>query len=404
MQPTRLSPDVFQLSYQGREYLYGYKSNTLRALEEGLEGPLEYEPHPPRREARPLDLEGSITIGTTSTCNLRCTYCHVSGGEYQQSLSEEQVGAIKRLIAKALAKHPETFDITFHSDGEAMTAPALMEQFMDYVDAIKGSTRAYYTLITNATLMHDGNLDLIKRFAYIQVSLDGVPDVNDQTRLTVGGHGSSGLVERGIKAILAARCNLSFRATLTRQSLLGLKDFIDYLADLCQPHEDSGLSLSVEPFYEGERSTESLDHVDPDVFVDTFLAMKAYARTRNVYLSSPLAKVSKPGNAFCSAVGGAVFTPSGLVTSCTRVTRQDNANAERYIYGRFNPETNEYQVDQSKYSKLQELREVPEDCMECPALTLCGGSMCYLEKNEHHCSIRSRLLLVERLRLGGHCG
>jgi radical SAM protein with 4Fe4S-binding SPASM domain len=142
-------------------------------------------------------------------------------------------------------------------------------------------------------------------------------------------------------------------------------------------------------------------YIDPQHFLDVYLPAKEYAKTKNIGLSTPLEIASMPQNAFCSAVGGTLFTPSGLLSSCTRVTRSDHELADTYIYGKFNPVTLEYDIDKEKFSNLQNLRNVPEECEKCPALNLCGGATCYLERGPSHCYVRSRLLLIERLKLGG---
>jgi radical SAM protein with 4Fe4S-binding SPASM domain len=398
----RVNDNLFKVSYKGLEYWYACKLNALRPVVGGEEfTPEELSaPHHPYTPFIPQDWdlnESVITIGVTSTCNLHCSYCHVAGGDYQDALTEPMVGNIKRQLAKALAKKAprSVLKISFHSDGESMSRPEVMKSIMDFVDAVKGNVRSYFSLVSNGTLINDSNIDFVKRMNVVQISMDGIPELHDQDR------GSSELTIRGIRTLMTAKVGFHIRSTITPKTLSTVKEFLDFLADLVQPHADQPLGVGLGLVYQGEREIQDEMYIAPEVFLQAYLEAKAYGKTKNIDVFSPLEHASYPGNGFCSANGGTIFTASGLVTSCTRVTREENANADTFIYGKFNPITLEYDIDNEKYRALGKLQEVPEDCEKCPALMLCGGSTCYLEKGPTHCAVRSKLLILERLRLGG---
>ena len=392
MEFKRFSEDIFEISHGGRDWLYLYKRNLLRPAERGLTpNELNLEPFPRRpitNKEWSLQTTPHLIIGVTSTCNLHCSYCHVSGGDFTDTLTEEMVGSIKKLLARALAEKPDTLKISFHSDGESLTKQKVMESIMNFCDAIKGKTRVYYNISSNGTLINDTNIDFIKRLSYVQVSMDGIPELNDINR------GSSALVTKGIQTLIKAKVPVTIRATLTQATLDSLKEFVDFMAELVNPHSDDPLQIGVGMVYEGERELTEEMVTSGEDFLEKYLNAKAYAKTKNVELSTAMEIVSLPGNGFCSAVGGTFFTPSGLVSSCTRASRSDSELADRFVYGKFNSETLNYDIDADKFNKLQELRNVPEDCEQCPALMLCGGSTCYVEKGPAHCYARSRLLLM----------
>lgn len=394
----RIDENIFRILYKGKAYLYLYRRNLLRPEEEGF-SPEDLEgPEGIRAIIQPREWttdQPFFTIGVTSTCNLHCSYCHVAGGDYTATLTEPMIGSLKRQIALTLANKPESMKITFHGDGESLTHPEIIKSFLDYIDAIKGPVKCYTSLASNGTLINERTADLVKRLSSVQISMDGIPALHDVSR------GSSDLTIKGIQMLMELKVPFAIRSTLTKATLETLPEFIDFLADLIKPHEDDPVELSVGMLYDGERKIEDSLRTSPEEFVVKFLEARDYARTRNVSLSTAVAHVSAPQNDFCSATQGALFTSSGLVSSCTRVTRKENQHASRFIYGEFDPVSQKYIIDREKYAALQELRYVPEECEQCPALSLCGGSTCYVERGPDHCYARSRLLMVERLRLAG---
>lgn len=403
---TKFNDDIFVVTHEGQDYAYAYRYNLLRKIEDEHRDALDTIPisaldekslwklrEIPRNPE--WQLRDSLIIGVTSVCNLSCSYCHVSGGDYTATLSTGMIGSIKRLIAKAFAAKPKHFRVHFQGDGEALTKQKVMEDLMDYTAAVAGDIKTRFSLVTNATLINESNIEFIKRFTFIQVSFDGIPEINDMNR------GLSDLTVAGMRLLVANKVNFAVRSTLSPEALDALIPFVDYMNQIVDPHSDHPFQLAVSPIHKGERILDDEDYVDAETFITKFLTAKEYAKTKNIILSCAYEEASMPQNSYCMATSGIFFAPSGTLSSCTRASREDSEHAH-LIYGRFNPETLEYDIDQDKFANLKSLTDIPEDCKACPALMLCGGSSCYVSKNEYNCSIKIPFLLLHRLKAGGY--
>lgn len=389
--------DLFVLTYDNIKFAYAYKQNLLRKIEDNPYDVVKKEQlrslnifDKQEFESHPWEDHPGILIGVTSSCNLHCSYCHVSGGDYTETLTPEMTLAIKRYIAKGISKKPKSFKIHFHSDGESLMRQNIVEDFINYAEAIKGNTEIHYNLVTNGTLITDRNINLLKKIHNIQISLDGVPEIHDKNR------GLSKLTIDAIKLLVENKLNVSIRATLDHDGLKHMPEFIDMLSVLFEPTEDHPLYLGAGPIYQGERDIDQADIIDPHFFVLRYLEAKHYAKSKNIKLVNSNENANLPKNKFCMATDGVFFAPSGVVSSCVRISRESNDRASEFIYGKFDKD--HYEIDEEAYKNLHSLRNVPETCLSCPVLTLCGGSTCYLTReSEYYCAIRIQLLLLQRL-------
>jgi radical SAM protein with 4Fe4S-binding SPASM domain len=140
-----------------------------------------------------------------------------------------------------------------------------------------------------------------------------------------------------------------------------------------------------------------------EAFVAPFLEAVAVAKEHGIALrSSGWFGGIQFRNAFCATFLPSVsFTPTGLITACTRASRLDQTDyTAGYIFGFFDPVRKEFRIDQEKVLALRESATVfsQERCAACPARWHCaGGCPIKRDSGEDTCALMFALFKVQLL-------
>lgn len=153
-------------------------------------------PPVPSALAPPRAVTGIVKI--TRACNLRCTYCHDwRAGPNTGMPPETQARAMHWLIAGTRAARVH---ILLHGgEPTIIGVPGLLRLLAFQSAMLVPGQQVRTSIQTNATLLTPKLLDLLVRFDIsVSVSLDGPPEVHDQTRRDKRGRGSSERVRAGL--------------------------------------------------------------------------------------------------------------------------------------------------------------------------------------------------------------
>ena len=189
----------------------------------------------------------ALCLHVAHDCNLRCTYCFASTGDFGQGRKimppEIAQKAIDFVIARSGKRH--NIEVDFFG-GEPLMAWDTVVQTVDYARSLeeKFDKKFRFTITTNGLLLDEDKRAYInENMANVVLSLDGRPKVNDEFRKTVSGTGSYDVLVPKFKALVAARDpqkDYYARGTFTSHNL----DFADDVVHIA----DAGFDrLSVEP-------------------------------------------------------------------------------------------------------------------------------------------------------------
>jgi radical SAM protein with 4Fe4S-binding SPASM domain len=159
----------------------------------------------------------------TDACNLRCRHCYQNTYSNKNDLSLIELKSIAGEILSTFSEWGKKGDISI-TGGEPFLRKDLLE-FLSYLDESPDTN--YLDILTNGTLIEENTLKKIKRikkFKYIQISLDGsTPKIHDKIR----GHGSHEKAINAIKRLVRNGIEVRVMYTLQKSNLSDVPKMID---------------------------------------------------------------------------------------------------------------------------------------------------------------------------------
>ena len=225
----------------GREAVARGLQRIREARKAGL-----FSSHRPRRRALPFTARGlarsiehdigSMVLGITEKCNLRCDYCTYSGrftGRRRHSLRSMTWPVARKAIdyfAGHSTGHREPPALSFFG-GEPLLEPALLKRCVEHFRR-RTDGRCVVTISTNGTCLRPDVVEYLQRnHVYLFISLDGPREVHDAHRKYPGGVGSFARIMERLRLLREAapsywaRC-VTFLVTLVPPvDLVALDDF-----------------------------------------------------------------------------------------------------------------------------------------------------------------------------------
>lgn len=347
-----------------------------------------------------------VTLFPSDGCNLRCRYCYAAAAKPRHALSFSAAkAAIDYIAANAAEQKTKDFVVGFHGNGEPFTNFPLIREVCSYTrkKAEETGISGRLTVATNGAL-DDEKLDfLIAWFDGVNISFDGVPDLQNRQRPMPDGGESFPLVDRTLRRLEAAEKPYGIRSTLTTDSVDRLGDIARFVAEN-YPHCQQ---LHIEPAWECGRCLMTGETTpDTDEFISQFLAAMEDMPEGGPELVFSAARSGHITDRFCGAGSGSlVLTAEGLVTSCYEVCEMSDPRAGSFIYGRYDEAEGKLVFDEEKLAALHRIvvDNMPfcKDCFckyhcagDCPAKLLEGAG-----PESHHgsqrCEIARALTLAQ---------
>ncbi len=394
--PGALSDEVFILPYGTRYIVYlplrraSFLANArlvnllVRArkgnaaalkrlgLDEGAIGAL-FGAHDQYRDlARPRPVPPfrptSISLFLTTRCTLRCTYCYAEGGDRSVDMPLSMARSIlDRVLENVLAGGGKTMEVNFHGGGELSAAWPLFVEVREYLRRIT----APHGLNVRTAAGLNGYLDdpqrrwIMENIDVATLSLDGPPDIQDRQRPAAGGKPSFPIVAETLRFFDRAGYSYGLRSTITADSVDRLEEIVDFF---CRSFACRNIKL--EPMFDRGRSVRTgIRPPTAAAFVRHFRKARKAAKAAGRELIYSGARLDAVTCVFCQASGeSCAVTPEGRVTSCYEVLAPDDPLAEVFFYGRFDPKSGRFAIEEKKRKALYGL-----NLMNKPE---CGGCFC----------------------------
>jgi len=327
-----------------------------------------------------------LVILPTYNCNLRCVYCYSYGGDKKTDLPWEIAkAAIDFKLKHDKKKDHKYFKISFLGGGE----PTLnWEVFKNTIKYCKTETRSinrhlYSTVSTNGMLSKDRAEWISKNISGVQISFDGLKDIQNYSRPTGTGVASYKTVFRNSKIIDknrpknkntgGSRLRLSFRSTIINKFVDKLPEVTEFFID----NFENTTEICFEPVHKTGRYGEGKCTMPKqEDFVKYFIEARKIGRKNKIPVIYGSANLKKLSLRYCSTPGRMfVLTPDGTVTSCNEVSYPEDKLSDIFIYGKYNHATKSFDIDMKKLDKLRTITiDNKRACEGCFAkFHCCGG-------------------------------
>ncbi len=192
--------------------------------------PDSFEPLAATLKERSAGVVKALCLHIAHCCNLNCSYCFASQGNYhgERSLMSFEVGkqALDFLIANSGSRH--NLEVDFFG-GEPLMNFQVVKDLVAYARSIeqKHGKNFRFTLTTNGMLIDDDVIEFANReCSNVVLSLDGRKEVHDRFRVDHHGNGSWDTIVPKFQKLVAARGHKNYyiRGTFTHNNPDFLKD------------------------------------------------------------------------------------------------------------------------------------------------------------------------------------
>lgn len=325
----------------------------------------------------------NLNVIVTSTCNLRCKYCYIYGGESEKLVEMRNLAQTPQDMDVEVVKHAvkslNPKNVILFGWGEPTIAFSKLKRLCDAL----GTEKKRVSLVTNGVFY--GQRTEIVRFMVengikMQISFDGLPQTNDINRVTAAGRGSSEEILKTIQEIKKYGPLEKFatvRATVCGGAEGLLLKSVKYLADLGFRHMD------FEPVEFIGRAVENVESTHLDIFVPNIVDAVIYGKVHGLKVTSrilPSSSGETMSNYGCKYVAGraTAIAPDGSLYSCTDPINE--LRVGKIIAGN---RSYEQRLDYENIKSIQHDRDVSNltECKDCPVK--CGGG-CTKESFNHY--------------------
>jgi six-Cys-in-45 modification radical SAM protein len=189
----------------------------------------------------------AMCLNIAHDCNLRCSYCFASKGDYsgERCLMSKEVGrkAIDFVISNSGPRHNIEVDLF---GGEPLMNMDTVKYIVEYAheQGEKHNKSIRFTITTNALLLNDDTIEFLnKNMGNIVLSIDGRKSVNDGVRTRVDGSGTYDDILPKIRKMVDRRDGSKqyyVRGTFTAKNL-------DFYNDVMHLAELGFKEISIEP-------------------------------------------------------------------------------------------------------------------------------------------------------------
>ncbi len=188
----------------------------------------------------------ALCLHVAHTCNLNCSYCFASQGNYQgdRALMTFDVGkqAFDFLIANSGTRR--NLEVDFFG-GEPLMNWEVIKQLVEYARSVEKehNKNFRFTLTTNGVLIDDDVIEFAnKEMSNVVLSLDGRKNINDHFRKDYSGNGSYDRIVPKFKEFVEKRGGKDYymRGTFTHNN-------VDFTNDIFHMADLGFTELSMEP-------------------------------------------------------------------------------------------------------------------------------------------------------------
>ncbi len=327
----------------------------------------------------------SLCLNVAHDCNLRCSYCFASEGDFGCGRELMPLETAKKSV-DFLIEHSgkiKNLEMDFFG-GEPLMNWNVVKETVKYARSLekKYNKNFRFTLTTNGILLDDEKIDFINDEIYdVVLSLDGRKEINDKYRITKTKKGSYDIVLPKFQKLISRRGNKSYyvRGTYT-------KDNLDFTKDVMHLYDLGFKNISMEPVLCDKNFGSSVNKEDISKVLAEYenlcrelIKMKKSGKEINFFnfnidLDKGPCVLKRLKGCGCGNDYVAI-TPNGDIFSCHQLVGENEFKMGNVNSGTFDDNIKKRFLNTSIYHK--------EKCQNCWVKFYCSGGCA--AKNYQHC-------------------
>lgn len=327
----------------------------------------------------------SLCLNVAHDCNLRCSYCFASEGDFGCGRELMPLETAKKSV-DFLIEHSgkiKNLEMDFFG-GEPLMNWNVVKETVKYARSLEKeyNKNFRFTLTTNGILLDDEKIDFINDEIYdVVLSLDGRKEINDKYRITKTKKGSYDIVLPKFQKLISRRGNKSYyvRGTYT-------KDNLDFTKDVMHLYNLGFKNISMEPVlcdknFESSVNKEDISKVlaEYENLCRELIKMKKSGKEINFFnfnidLDKGPCVLKRLKGCGCGNDYVAI-TPNGDIFSCHQLVGENEFKMGNVNSGTFDDNIKKKFLNTSIYHK--------EKCQNCWVKFYCSGGCA--AKNYQHC-------------------
>ncbi|WP_425448703.1 radical SAM protein [Dethiothermospora halolimnae] len=331
----------------------------------------------------------NVTIKTTNACNFLCKYCYQE--HHRQDLSRDITEHLKKYFNKKIQSGVENIFIHWFG-GEPLLN---IDPILDIDNFLAKKDVAYRSsLTTNGYLLNEEYINKIKdtKIKNIQITLDGIRDNHNKTRVLVNGDGTFDKILSNIKNCIkiAPNINIVIRYNINKTNE-NFDDFLNFL-------ENSDINTKNITLRVNQAQQHDISYTDEDIFYEN---TKEYSeKLLNVYktmlkhgLNLPMYNVNGISCEF-DCIDNFLIETDGKIYQCTSSNNEDS-----FYLGYIDEDGNVQFKEDHIVKKMLRSPFNKEKCVDCKLLPMCMGGCVYEEKHNRDECIPEKYIIDHLLEL-----
>lgn len=401
-----------EAKYDKKEILGAYEDVYTLYENDTLFSEDEYEQFSDMMVSSPVK---AMCLHVAHDCNLRCSYCFASTGDFGEGRKLLDADTGKKAIDFLLtqSKGRKNLELDFFG-GEPLMNFGVVKEIVAYA---RSKEKEYhknfrFTITTNGMLLNDDIIDYINReMSNVVLSIDGRKEVNDRVRVRCDGTGSYDKIVPNYQKLVEKRGQDQYyvRGTFTKYNL-------DFAKDVMHLNEIGFDQVSVEPVVADPKQPYALTESDlPQIFEEyenlakQLIEKKKKGEGFNFFhfmldLDQGPCAIKRLRGCGCGNEYVAV-TPDGDIYPCHQFVGMEEWKMGSVLDDTFDLKRKDYFAKANIYGK--------EDCKNCWAKFYCSGGCnannlqyagdvlkphklsCELEKTRLECAIMIKAAMAE---------
>jgi uncharacterized protein len=181
------------------------------------------------------DVPYKLTLFPTNDCNLECTYCYASKSRSKRLVMSREIieSAVEFHINLMHQESRTIFNLELHGGGEPFYEWDLVQNMFGYIEKRCSINNFTFEAVssTNGILTRSQMRWVTKHFAFLLVSFEVLPDIQNLQRPFANRKPSFDVVDKTIKYFDQTGFSYGIRVTVTRHNENLLKETIDFVLE-----------------------------------------------------------------------------------------------------------------------------------------------------------------------------